>query len=99
MQSSINLKSVVVLAAALLVAAGAARAELKICNGTDARHSVAVGYKDGANWVSEGWWNIDPGDCARIAASRNAIVGDPERRCRRLPYGRIYRTNQTSGCP
>lgn len=52
------------LATALVVMlAGPAVAGLEICNGTDARHSVAIGYKDGDNWISRGWWNIDPGEC------------------------------------
>ncbi|MGB1026599.1 MAG: DUF1036 domain-containing protein, partial [Rhodospirillaceae bacterium] len=25
--------------------------------------SIAIGYKDGGNWVSEGWWNADSGEC------------------------------------
>ncbi|MEX0310912.1 MAG: DUF1036 domain-containing protein [Tateyamaria sp.] len=52
------------LALAMMSAAGPVLAGLEICNGTDARHSIAIGYKDGDNWVSEGWWNIDPGACA-----------------------------------
>lgn len=47
-----------------MLAAGPAWAGLEICNKTGARHSVAVGYKDGDVWTSEGWWNLDPGKCA-----------------------------------
>lgn len=41
-----------------------AAAELRLCNKSDVPQSVAVGYKDGDTWVSEGWWQIAPGDCA-----------------------------------
>ena len=41
-----------------------ASAGLEICNETSVKHTVAVGYKDGEDWVSEGWWNISPGSCA-----------------------------------
>ena len=58
------MKTISVLAALLVAGATQAHAGLEICNGTDSRHSVAVGYKDGESWVSEGWWNIDPGACA-----------------------------------
>lgn len=39
-------------------------AGLEICNETSIKQTVAVGYKDGEDWVSEGWWNITPGYCA-----------------------------------
>ncbi|MBE1283026.1 MAG: DUF1036 domain-containing protein [Rhodobacteraceae bacterium] len=42
---------------------GPAFAGLEICNDTDAAQSVAIGYKAGGDWVSEGWWNIAAGDC------------------------------------
>lgn len=53
------------LAAAVLCAAPvAAFADLEICNDTETRKTVAVGYKSGAEWASEGWWNLKPGQCA-----------------------------------
>ncbi len=39
---------------------------LEICNGTDARHDVAIGYDTQAGPVSEGWWVIEPGACALV---------------------------------
>ncbi|TDK41062.1 DUF1036 domain-containing protein [Antarcticimicrobium luteum] len=48
------------------LAAGPALADLRLCNEASARHSVAVGYKSGDQWMSEGWWNIDPGKCATV---------------------------------
>ncbi len=53
------------LSSLLMLTAAPAWAGLEICNATDARHSVAIGYKGDEGWTSEGWWNIDPGDCVR----------------------------------
>ncbi|MCF4165176.1 DUF1036 domain-containing protein [Zavarzinia compransoris] len=49
-----------------------ALAEYQVCNKTSKTTSVAVGYYDDRSndgvengvWTSEGWWNIEPGDCA-----------------------------------
>ena len=49
---------------ALGLGAQQAAAGLELCNGTDIQHSVAIGYKSGDLWVSEGWWTIAPGACA-----------------------------------
>jgi len=54
------------LALALVCALGfpeAAKADLKFCNKTDKKVWVAIGYKSKDEWVSEGWWAIDPGSC------------------------------------
>jgi len=46
--------------------AGAAQAGLNICNKTGSVQGISIGYKAGNNWVSEGWWNIDPGSCTTV---------------------------------
>ena len=46
--------------------ASEASAQLEVCNQTETKHSVSIGYKDGENWVSEGWWGVDPGDCSTV---------------------------------
>jgi len=55
------------LAAAFLFATAAtarpAMADLKLCNMTPSRIGVAIGYKDDAGWVSEGWWNVAAQKC------------------------------------
>ncbi|MFA4995429.1 MAG: DUF1036 domain-containing protein [Bdellovibrionales bacterium] len=48
-----------------------AYAALSFCNKTAGAIETAVGYRaEGAdkadNWVSEGWWRIEPGQCARV---------------------------------
>jgi len=54
-----------VLALALL-AAGEARADLRLCNMTGSRVGVALGYRDAQGWVTEGWWNLAPRACEAI---------------------------------
>lgn len=44
------------LAVALLPAV--ARAELKLCNTTEGRVGVVLGYQIGEEWTTEGWWTI-----------------------------------------
>ena len=46
------------LAIALGLASGIAKADLKLCNKTESKVGVALGYKDKEGWASEGWWNI-----------------------------------------
>jgi uncharacterized membrane protein len=41
-------------------------ADFRMCNGTASRVGVAVGYKDGDSWVSEGWWNLKPNSCETL---------------------------------
>ena len=42
---------------ALVFMAQGAKADLKLCNKTESRVGVALGYKDKDGWASEGWWN------------------------------------------
>ena len=63
--------------AAVVLAASTLHAEagLTVCNESDQRASVAVGYKASDDrWTSEGWWNVDPGDCVTPA-----LDGTPRR--------------------
>ena len=45
---------------------GPAAADLRMCNNTSSRVSVALAYTDGQQWVSEGWWNLKSLDCATL---------------------------------
>jgi uncharacterized membrane protein len=59
------------LAAAVLalgVGGTPARADLKLCNNTEGRVGVAVGYKDRNGWVTEGWWTADAKKCLTMVA-------------------------------
>jgi uncharacterized membrane protein len=52
------------LVAALLVATlGPAAADFRLCNNTGSRVGIALGYKDGEGWTTEGWWNLSARSC------------------------------------
>jgi uncharacterized membrane protein len=53
----------------------AAQAALSFCNRSTVAVEAALGYRDeasdktgsgGESWISEGWWRIEPGQCARV---------------------------------
>ena len=41
-------------------------ADFKMCNNTESRVGVALGYKDQEGWASEGWWTIEPQKCLTL---------------------------------
>jgi uncharacterized membrane protein len=43
-----------------------AAADFRICNFTKSRVGIAIGYKDGEGWATEGWWNIGAGNCEAL---------------------------------
>lgn len=51
------------LLAVIIVMPAVAFADFRICNRTNSRVGVAVGYKDNDGWSTEGWWNVLPGGC------------------------------------
>ena len=51
---------------ALLIASDPAAADLKLCNFTESRVGVAVGYKSAKDWVTEGWWNVLARGCVTL---------------------------------
>ena len=56
-------------AAALLLpvlGAGAARAEFRVCNGTQNLVGVAIGYRAQEGWMTEGWWQVPAATCATL---------------------------------
>lgn len=52
--------------AALILGNSAALADLRLCNKTESKVGVAIGYKDKAGWVTEGWWNISSNSCETL---------------------------------
>ncbi|MCP3971474.1 MAG: DUF1036 domain-containing protein [Rhodobacteraceae bacterium] len=62
------MRAFLLVAAATFAMTNAAQAGLEICNNTDQVQSVAIGYKGDTDWMSEGWWNIDPGECAVLVS-------------------------------
>jgi uncharacterized membrane protein len=54
------------LALFLIVIAGwpfSAHAGFQFCNRSDMPIQTAIGYNNGTTWLTEGWWEIWPGDC------------------------------------
>ena len=49
-----------------LLFASKAEAAMVYCNHTNGAIEAAFGYREGEIWFSEGWWQIEPGQCARI---------------------------------
>ncbi|WAC28872.1 DUF1036 domain-containing protein [Ancylobacter sp. SL191] len=53
-----------VLAATL--APSPAAADFRLCNRSSSRVGIALGYKDGNSWATEGWWNIGANSCETL---------------------------------
>jgi uncharacterized membrane protein len=43
-----------------------ASADFRICNRTTNRIGIAMGYKEEAAWITEGWWNIPANACETL---------------------------------
>ena len=50
----------------LMGSAGPAAADFRLCNNTSGRVGLAVGYKDGQGWTTEGWWNLPARSCETV---------------------------------
>jgi uncharacterized membrane protein len=55
-----------VLMLALMASARPAAADFVVCNNTGGRIGIAMGYKDGEGWTTEGWWNISARTCESL---------------------------------
>ncbi|QJE72585.1 DUF1036 domain-containing protein [Aerophototrophica crusticola] len=56
--------SLAVFLLSLLAAAPAAEARLTVCNRSADPVRLALGQEQGQDWVSQGWWTLQPGACA-----------------------------------
>ncbi len=52
----------------LVIGVHSAYADLRLCNKTNNRIGVAIGYKIDDRWKTEGWWNIDESSCETLLA-------------------------------
>lgn len=43
-----------------------AAADFRLCNRSSSRVGIALGYKDGNAWSTEGWWNIGANSCETL---------------------------------
>ncbi|MDX9689511.1 MAG: DUF1036 domain-containing protein [Alphaproteobacteria bacterium] len=58
---------VVILVGWIVLASGTAQAAFLFCNQTQAVIEAAFAYReDDDGWISEGWWQLQPGQCARV---------------------------------
>ena len=51
---------------ALGISAAPARADLRLCNTTESRVGISLGYRDGSGWITEGWWNLAARGCETL---------------------------------
>src|SRR5262245_44576788 len=62
-----NIIATSVVAACLVVPlTKSAAADFRLCNNTQSRVGVAIGYKDADGWTTEGWWNLSSRTCENI---------------------------------
>lgn len=47
-----------------------ARADFRVCNGTQNLVGVAIGYRSAEGWISEGWWQVPATSCATLIEGR-----------------------------
>jgi len=50
-------------ALSLAASTSPAAADFRLCNNTSSRVGIAIGYKDGDGWTTEGWWNLPARTC------------------------------------
>jgi uncharacterized membrane protein len=62
----LRLLPVLLLAAPLTAVSVPASADFRICNRTANRIGIAMGYKEEAAWITEGWWNIAANSCETL---------------------------------
>jgi uncharacterized membrane protein len=82
-----RLISLTIAALGLMFTTAASQAEFRVCNKSNERLSVSVGYNHSEyGWTSEGWWRVGLGDCTTI------IKGDLGNR-----YYYVYATGHKGG--
>ena len=52
-----------IVALSLAASTSPAAADFRLCNNTSSRVGIAIGYKDGDGWTTEGWWNLPARTC------------------------------------
>lgn len=68
--TSAALAGLLVAGGALFLGTGAARADFRVCNGTQNLVGVAIGYRADEGWITEGWWQIPATSCATLIEGR-----------------------------
>lgn len=60
------LAGAVLVPVAAVMAPAPAAADFRLCNRSTSRVGIALGYKDGNSWSTEGWWNIGANSCETL---------------------------------
>lgn len=47
-----------------ILASAPSHAGMQVCNKTGNTKNVAIGYQDGGQWISRGWYIVHPGACS-----------------------------------
>lgn len=55
-----------VAAGVVCAVAAPALADFRLCNRTESRVGVSIGYKDQGAWSTEGWWNVASKSCETL---------------------------------
>ena len=55
------------------IVVSAAQADLRVCNKTESRVGIAIGYKAERDWTTEGWWMVEADSCATLL--KGPLVG------------------------
>lgn len=58
--------------ALIVITATPAKADLRVCNATNGRVGLSIGFLDGPVWVTEGWFNLRPNRCETVIQGRLA---------------------------
>ena len=58
-----------------VLGAAPARADLRLCNQTESKVGVSLGYRDTQGWVTEGWWELKPKGCETLLSGALALAG------------------------
>lgn len=53
-------------AAAPFLVPGIAKADFRVCNGSQNLVGVAIGYRASDGWITEGWWQVPATTCATL---------------------------------
>jgi uncharacterized membrane protein len=70
----------------VVLAVSPAEAAFRVCNKSTHAAQVAIGFYDGKNWSSQGWWPIPAGQC-------NELVSGPLK----ARYYYLYAVDEHSG--
>lgn len=63
-----RIAALIPLVAGMLAFAGIseAKADFRVCNGTQSLVGGSIGYRTAEGWVTEGWWQIPANSCATL---------------------------------